>query len=251
MPFVISPSGNSSSIIQGKFLPKLYIPGTRLNISVCAQIIFFFFVSLLFFLFSWLCFWTNRRYYFINFYSLIFHIILANQPRPHLQITTWEAHTDYIRYLEVHPTLPFALSASDDMSIRLWDWERQWECTQVFVANINHYLEIKEMDMSLEGVLLLPSTGSLLFLVLYTRPRNFSTQRRCFCCKIYASSWYKPGTLCWWITLGTTIKLFSSTIIFTWKESHFITAVNHFTLERPGPSNNWMKAGVSSRSVIN
>lgn len=47
------------------------------------------------------------------------------------QIQAWEAHTDYIRYLEVHPTLPYVLSASDDMSVKLWDWDRQWDCTQV------------------------------------------------------------------------------------------------------------------------
>lgn len=50
---------------------------------------------------------------------------------PFGQIQAWEAHTDYIRYLEVHPTLPYVLSASDDMSVKLWDWERQWDCTQV------------------------------------------------------------------------------------------------------------------------
>lgn len=47
------------------------------------------------------------------------------------QIQAWEAHADYIRFLEVHPTLPYVLSGSDDMSIKLWDWERQWDCTQV------------------------------------------------------------------------------------------------------------------------
>ncbi|RVW41379.1 Coatomer subunit beta'-2 [Vitis vinifera] len=30
----------------------------------------------------------------------------------------------------VHPTLPYVLSASDDMLIKLWDWEKGWECTQ-------------------------------------------------------------------------------------------------------------------------
>jgi hypothetical protein len=38
------------------------------------------------------------------------------------QINAWEAHTDYIRYLEVHPSLPYVLSCSDDMSIKVKCW---------------------------------------------------------------------------------------------------------------------------------
>ncbi|CAN0382972.1 unnamed protein product [Ectocarpus sp. 13 AM-2016] len=62
------------------------------------------------------------------FMSAIYIFCPPHTPR---QIQAWEAHTDYIRYLEVHPTLPYVLSASDDMSVKLWDWERQWDCTQV------------------------------------------------------------------------------------------------------------------------
>jgi coatomer subunit beta' len=43
----------------------------------------------------------------------------------------WEAHTDYIRFIEIHPTRPYILSASDDMSIKLWDWDKNFECVQV------------------------------------------------------------------------------------------------------------------------
>ncbi|CAN0414473.1 unnamed protein product, partial [Ectocarpus sp. 12 AP-2014] len=69
-------------------------------------------------------------------YLLVIYIYfcLPHTPR---QIQAWEAHTDYIRYLEVHPTLPYVLSASDDMSVKLWDWERQWDCTQVFEGHSN------------------------------------------------------------------------------------------------------------------
>ena len=50
-----------------------------------------------------------------------------------------EAHTDYIRCLEVHPTQPYVLSSSDDLQIKLWDWEKTaadgaWTCTQVCVG---------------------------------------------------------------------------------------------------------------------
>ena len=33
-----------------------------------------------------------------------------------------QAHNDYIRYVEVHPTLPYVLSASDDMTVKLWNY---------------------------------------------------------------------------------------------------------------------------------
>lgn len=47
------------------------------------------------------------------------------------KVTTFEAHPDYIRCLAVHPTQPLLLSGSDDMTIRLWDWEKNWKCAQV------------------------------------------------------------------------------------------------------------------------
>ncbi|RVW41408.1 Coatomer subunit beta'-1 [Vitis vinifera] len=48
------------------------------------------------------------------------------------KIAEFEAHTDFIRSVAVHPTLPYVLSASDDMLIKLWDWEKGWQCTQTF-----------------------------------------------------------------------------------------------------------------------
>lgn len=41
------------------------------------------------------------------------------------------AHQDYIRGVAVHPTLPYVLTCSDDMTIKLWDWEKHWKCIQV------------------------------------------------------------------------------------------------------------------------
>jgi coatomer subunit beta' len=39
------------------------------------------------------------------------------------KLKTIEDHTDYIRHLEVHPTLPYVLSSSDDDTIRMYDWD--------------------------------------------------------------------------------------------------------------------------------
>ncbi|KAJ5666245.1 uncharacterized protein N7477_008693 [Penicillium maclennaniae] len=55
------------------------------------------------------------------------------------KITSFEAHPDYIRSICVHPTQPFVLTASDDMTIKLWDWEKGWKCVQVFEGH-SHYV---------------------------------------------------------------------------------------------------------------
>ncbi|KAI9916667.1 hypothetical protein PsorP6_016948 [Peronosclerospora sorghi] len=40
------------------------------------------------------------------------------------KITSFEAHTDYIRHIELHPTLTCFLKCADDMTIKLWDWDK-------------------------------------------------------------------------------------------------------------------------------
>jgi WD40 repeat protein len=39
-------------------------------------------------------------------------------------VKAFEAHTDYIRCVSVHPTMPYILTCSDDMLIKLWDWDK-------------------------------------------------------------------------------------------------------------------------------
>ncbi|PGG97145.1 hypothetical protein AJ79_09326 [Helicocarpus griseus UAMH5409] len=55
------------------------------------------------------------------------------------KITSFEAHPDYIRSIVVHPSQPFVLTASDDMTIKLWDWDKGWKCVQVFEGH-SHYV---------------------------------------------------------------------------------------------------------------
>ena len=50
------------------------------------------------------------------------------------RIAAFEAHPDYIRCLAVHPTQSLVLTGSDDMTIKLWDWDKSWKCVQVGVA---------------------------------------------------------------------------------------------------------------------
>ncbi|PRQ50841.1 putative transcription factor WD40-like family [Rosa chinensis] len=58
------------------------------------------------------------------------------------KIKEYEAHTDYIRSVTVHPTLPYLLSCSDDKVIKLWDWEKDWECTQVFEGHSHYVMQV-------------------------------------------------------------------------------------------------------------
>jgi len=60
------------------------------------------------------------------------------------KVKAWErAHDDYIRYIEVHPTLPYVLTSSDDLTIKLWDWEKNWDCTNVFEGHGHYVMMIK------------------------------------------------------------------------------------------------------------
>ena len=52
------------------------------------------------------------------------------------------AHSDYIRCIITHPTLPYVLSCSDDLSIKLWDLS--WQEVNTYDDH-EHYI----MDMSL------------------------------------------------------------------------------------------------------
>ena len=62
------------------------------------------------------------------------------------KVKAWErAHDDYIRFIEVHPTLPYVLTSSDDMTIKLWDWDHGWDCTQVFEGH-SHYVMMVRMN---------------------------------------------------------------------------------------------------------
>ncbi|KAI3957373.1 hypothetical protein MKW98_003094 [Papaver atlanticum] len=47
------------------------------------------------------------------------------------KVNMFEAHTDYIRCVAVHPTLPY-----------LWDWEKGWMCTQIFEGHSYYVMQV-------------------------------------------------------------------------------------------------------------
>ena len=50
-----------------------------------------------------------------------------------------EAHTDYVRCLIVHDTLPYVISCSDDLSIKMWDFDNKWQEVNSFDDH-EHYI---------------------------------------------------------------------------------------------------------------
>ena len=70
------------------------------------------------------------------------------------RLAHFDAHRSlHIQDLAVHPTEPYVLSASFDVGkVKLWDWEKDWECTRIFefvgfdqIYRIN-FLNIKDTD---------------------------------------------------------------------------------------------------------
>jgi coatomer subunit beta' len=59
------------------------------------------------------------------------------------KIKDWEAHADYIRYVEVHPNRPLILTTSDDLSIKMWDWEKDFECTMWFEGHCHYVMMVR------------------------------------------------------------------------------------------------------------
>ncbi|KAI9895490.1 hypothetical protein PsorP6_018754 [Peronosclerospora sorghi] len=59
------------------------------------------------------------------------------------KVTSFEAHTDYICHIEVHPTLPCFLTCADDKTIKLWDWDKNFTCKQVFEGHGHYVMMVK------------------------------------------------------------------------------------------------------------
>eukprot|EP01025_Chloroclados_australasicus_P014962 TRINITY_DN17088_c0_g2_i2.p1 TRINITY_DN17088_c0_g2~~TRINITY_DN17088_c0_g2_i2.p1 ORF type:complete len:950 (-),score=124.80 TRINITY_DN17088_c0_g2_i2:478-2916(-) len=58
------------------------------------------------------------------------------------KVKAWEAHGDYIRSVAVHPHLSYLLTSSDDMLIKMWDWDKSWTCAQVFEGHSHYVMQV-------------------------------------------------------------------------------------------------------------
>lgn len=50
-----------------------------------------------------------------------------------------ECHSDFLRDIQVHATLPLVLTASDDAVLKLWNWDDNWSLLQTFEGH-SHYV---------------------------------------------------------------------------------------------------------------
>lgn len=80
---------------------------------------------------------------------------------------SFEAHSDYVRSIVVHPVQPYILTSGgqllilfecapsfrkklfsnsmstlDDMLIKLWNWEKSWSCQQIFEGHTHYVMQI-------------------------------------------------------------------------------------------------------------
>lgn len=46
------------------------------------------------------------------------------------------------RSIAIHPVLPYVLTSSDDMLIKLWDWDKGWACCQVFEGHSHYVMQV-------------------------------------------------------------------------------------------------------------
>ena len=58
------------------------------------------------------------------------------------KVAAWDAHGDYIRAIAVHPTRPLVFSASDDLTIKVWDWERNWKQVGCLDGHVHYVMDL-------------------------------------------------------------------------------------------------------------
>jgi coatomer subunit beta' len=58
------------------------------------------------------------------------------------KIKEYEAHSDFIRYIIIHPRDPYMLTCSDDQTICLWDIERNFQLVRTYEEHKNFVMRI-------------------------------------------------------------------------------------------------------------
>lgn len=54
----------------------------------------------------------------------------------------FQAHDDYIRSIAVHDHLPILLTASDDMTVRQWDWSKGWSLQMIYEGHMHYCMAV-------------------------------------------------------------------------------------------------------------
>ncbi len=136
------------------------------------------------------------------------------------KITSFEAHPDYIRAIVVHPTQPFVLTASDDMTIKLWDWEKGWKNVRVFEGNSRMWMAGTAHEWTIAD-----GTPRLCHV-----PGDQSQGHEHFCLSLLGQDWYATfGSPNAGLTNPSSVKIWSlgsSTPNFQ-LEAHETKGVNH------------------------
>ncbi|VAI81559.1 unnamed protein product [Triticum turgidum subsp. durum] len=50
------------------------------------------------------------------------------------EVNSFRAHDRFLESMSIHPTQPYVLSSSDTQ-IKLWDWDKDWECRRTFMEH--------------------------------------------------------------------------------------------------------------------
>jgi len=96
----------------------------------------------------------------------------------HEKVSVFEGHSDYIRCIAVHPTQPYILTSSDDMTIKLWDWSntsetssssQSWRNIQTFEGHSHYVMQVvfNPKDSNTFASASLDRTIKVFFLLLF------------------------------------------------------------------------------------
>lgn len=64
--------------------------------------------------------------------------IASNSYKTRRCLFTLHGHLDYVRTVFFHPEQPWIISASDDQTIRIWNWQSR-TCIAILTGH-NHYI---------------------------------------------------------------------------------------------------------------
>ena len=58
------------------------------------------------------------------------------------KVKAFDAHTDYIRSLMIHPTQSYILSSSDDTTIKIWDWDNNFSLVKSLEDHVHYVMQL-------------------------------------------------------------------------------------------------------------